>query len=443
METIKNLFYHLKHPPRHLVVASSAWISRIITALIGIISVRTLLLYLGEERYAVYAIVYSLSGWFALCDFGIAAALQNFISECRARNESYQKYIRAALQIALILIFCFAAVMFLISPFAQEKLLSKFTNISEVKNTNILLIVGYILILSAFTNIAYRAYYAFQKGYVSNILPAIASIIAMCLIVLCNAYFPIRENILTALLIFTLPQLCAAFILSAKIFGSEIKNIFKVNRVIVKELIIRALKFGGSSIMGALTIQMDYIIMSQTLNSIDIATYNILNKFFSLFLFIHAAILSAAWPVFNELFNSGKLSIIKNMVFKYILFGFCIIISGTILMYLFADNIIMFLAPNTPIYACTYLFFLFGIYYLLRIWSDTFALFLQSINILQIIWIVSPIQAVISCLAQYWFSLKYGIGGILTGLILSFLFSSCLILPYKMKQLFKSKIEEK
>jgi O-antigen/teichoic acid export membrane protein len=47
---------------------------------------RTLLLYLGEERYAVYVIVYSLIGWFSLCDLGIGSAVQNFISECRAKK---------------------------------------------------------------------------------------------------------------------------------------------------------------------------------------------------------------------------------------------------------------------------------------------------------------------------------------------------------------------
>jgi O-antigen/teichoic acid export membrane protein len=74
---IEKLKTFLNKIPRHLIVAASAWISRAVSAFIQIISVRALLLYLGEERYAVYVIVYSLIGWFSLCDLGFGIVLLN------------------------------------------------------------------------------------------------------------------------------------------------------------------------------------------------------------------------------------------------------------------------------------------------------------------------------------------------------------------------------
>jgi O-antigen/teichoic acid export membrane protein len=440
MQKIENILIRFKHPPRHLLTAVSAWIAKIITALISIISVRTLLLYLGEERYAVYVIVYSLVGWFSLCDLGIGSALQNFISECRAKNESYSKYLRAALQVTITLCIVFIIVLFFISVFIQKILLNKYFYINEIQTINIIGIIGVILILSVLLNIVYRVYYALQKWYISNILPAIAMIASMFLVVLCNRYFSIRESILTALLIFTIPQLVTAALPFVKIFKPEIKNIFNFDFSVIKELTTRAFKFGGVAIMAALTMGIDYIIMSQTSDAAGITEYNILNKFFTLFIFVHSTLLIAACPVFSELNIKSQFSVIKNMIAKYISFGFIIIISGTFLFYAFSDDLIGILSPNTNIKPTTMIFILFAILYISRVWSDTFTIFLQSVNVLKIFWIYVPVQALISVTVQYFLSVKYGINGILLGLIISFLLTSCWILPYKTHKFIKKRI---
>lgn len=429
----------LKSFPRHWVVAASAWGSRIVTSLISIISIRTILLYLGEERYAVYAITYSLSAWFSFCELGIGSSLQNFISESRAKNESYDKYIKSALQLICILVIVFLAITIAISPFIQDKLFIKYLNISEVQNINIVGIIGCIFVITALVNIVYKIYFALQKGYVSNILPAVSMIVSMTAIVFINRYLPIRANITIALLAFTVPQLLIALIPFIKIFKPFFTKIFDLDKDIMKNLLIRSLKFFGPAVMGVITLQIDYIIMSNTVEYMEVATYNIFNKFFILFLFLHSALLAAAWPVCSELFNKGIYKPIKSMIFKYIAFGSLIVITGTFATYKLSGVINSILAPGIPLRAALSLFVLFGTYYLLRVWSDTFGMFLNSINALRVFWIFIPFQAVISVSAQYFLSLRFGIKGILMGLIISFLLTSCWILPYKAWKVFKSK----
>jgi len=396
-------------------------------------------MYLGEERYAAYTIAYSLAGWFMLCDCGIGAALQNFISEGRARNKNYDGYLRAALQISLFLVVLFMLLLFLLSPFIQHKIFIKYLHIQEINAVNIIAITGAVVILSAIVNIIYKVYYAFQKGYVSNILPALSMIVSMALIVLVNRYSNVRESILLALLIFTLPQLITALIPFIKVFKGFFADIFNFNFDVIKELGLRAGKFFGFAIMSAATLQMDYIIMSQHIGPSDITSYNILNRVFMLLMFIQTAVLSAAWPVCSELFHKCEFNLIKSMLKKYILFGFSITLLGSILIYSFSDAIIHILAPETSINPAFIFFALFALYYLIRIWSDTFAMFLQSINALRIFWIYVPFQALISCAGQIYFSSKYGVYGILIGLILSFILTSCWVLPYKTWKVFKSK----
>jgi Membrane protein involved in the export of O-antigen and teichoic acid len=436
---IDKLKTFLKRFPRHWVVAASAWGSRIVSASIQIISIRVLLTYLGEERYAVYVIAYSLSAWFSLCDCGIGMALQNFISESRAKNQSYDKYLKSTLQLITVLFFIFAVILFFVSPIAQNKLFEKFDSILELQKINLIAIIGCILIATALVNIVYRVYYALQKGYVSNILPAFSMIISMIAIVLLNRYYPVRGSILAALIVFTIPQLIVAFFPFIKIFKKFFSGIFIADSETLKKLALRSAKFWGFAIMSAATLQIDYIIMSQTVSPEGITTYNIFNRFFLLILFIHSAVLAAAWPLCTELFNKGSYGQIKSMIMKYTLFGIGITISGALLIFIFSDFIIKTLAPETSLNPPNIIFILFGVYFLLRVWSDTFAMFLQSINALRIFWIYIPFQAIISISAQYFLSLKYGITGILAGLILSFAITAAIVLPYKTWKVFKSK----
>jgi len=72
---------------------------------------------------------------------------------------------------------------------------------------------------------------------------------------------------------------------------------------------------------------------------------------------------------------------------------------------------------------------LFGFYYCIRIWTDTYSMLLQSMSKLKIFWIYVPIQGIISFTAQYLCAIKFGLNGIIIGLITSFLFTAVWVLP--------------
>ncbi|EAY1564670.1 transporter, partial [Salmonella enterica] len=50
----------------------------------------------------------------------------------------------------------------------------------------------------------------------------------------------------------------------------------------------------------------------------------------------------------------------------------------------------------------------------------TYAMLLQSMNYLKILWILVPLQAIIGGISQWYFSSTLGISGVLLGLIISF-----------------------
>ncbi|MEA5000781.1 MAG: MATE family efflux transporter [Endomicrobiaceae bacterium] len=242
-----------------------------------------------------------------------------------------------------------------------------------------------------------------------------------------------------ALLCFSLPQILIMAIPFIKIFKNSIKHIAKVDLPVFKEFIIRAVKFGGFAFMALAVLQIDYFVMARTIDPVSITSYNIFNKVFIFAFFIYSSLLSAFWPVSSELFNNHNYVKLKNLLKNYTYIGILFMFLCIIFVYIFKNFIIKILAPDMFFTLNISFFILFSLYYILRVISDTYAMFLQSINVLKIFWIYTPVQAVISITAQYFLSIKYGINGIILGLILSFIFTSAWILPYKSYKIFKSK----
>ncbi|MDR2252013.1 MAG: MATE family efflux transporter [Endomicrobium sp.] len=421
----------IKQLPRHWVVASSAWISKVIVSLVQIVTIRTLLSYLGEERYAIYVIAFSLTLWFNLVDFGLGFSLQNFISESRAKKESYEKYIIATLQIIVPLLAIVLLAITLISSHVQEIIFRNFTFIQEVQNVNIVLFVGIICAATAVLSIAYRVYYALHKGYIPNIMPAIAAIISMFFIVLFNRYSPLRCSILSALLIFTLPQLLLALIPFIIIFKDYFSKTLNFNFEVIKSLFTRSLKFYGISILGLAYMQTDYLVMSQTLNSSEIVKYNIFSRVFMFFTFVHITMMQAIWPISAEMFIRMEFIKIKIIIKKCIRALAIFIALGAISIMFFANFIIKVLAPGLNIDPPLSLIALLGLYTFLLAWQNTFAILLQSMNVLRIFWIYLPPMVAINVLFQYFMSKKYGAEGIVLGLITSMILMSFWVLPAK------------
>lgn len=423
MHKIKNFF---KSFPRHLVVAASAWTSKIIVSLVNIISIRELLLYLGEERYAVYLIAYSLAAWFPLANFNIPYSLQNFISESRAKNESYDKYMLSSLQVLIFLFILFTVIIFIIASPVQEIIFRKFPPI----NDPVVLVVGVISIISVLISTVYNVYFAEHKGYIPNILPAFASIISMTAIVILRHYDQ-SANLTAALIIFTFPQMLLPLILFIKKFKKFFSHIFKFDLENIKSLLKRASKFYLIGIFTIIYAQTDYIVSSQILPPDEIIKYGIFMRFFLFPIFIYESLLIATWPVRSEMYVLHKYNELKGILKRYSFYAVVLIALAAFAIYIFSDFIISVLAPNTNIEVSYGLIIAFAIYAAIRTVTNNYIIFLNSINALRIFAYFMPFQIVINIISQYFFGKIYGAQGIVMGLIVSMVLTSLWILPFK------------
>lgn len=88
--------------PNHFYIAASSLVAKLVIALVQVISIHYLLNILGENKYAAFVLLSGFLVFFGGADFGIGSSLQNYISERRAKNEKYNDYIKASVNIIIL-----------------------------------------------------------------------------------------------------------------------------------------------------------------------------------------------------------------------------------------------------------------------------------------------------------------------------------------------------
>lgn len=383
---------------------------------------------IGTERYAVYAVLGGLQGWYMLADMGIGISLQNHMSEQRARGESSESHLAAAALLSLVLLILFIGLLYLISPWAAPLILKKFTFLSREEQLRDFLVVGVLSICVGIGSTAYKIWYAEQKGYLANIMPAVASVTSMGLIMFI-AQSSASDKLFWSMVASIAPLALFPTVAFCVQTAGSFSKIFSLGPEIVTPLLKRAVKFWLFGIMAAGVLQIDYIIMSQFLQPHDIVRYNLGNKIFALIFFVYNAVILALWPVCAEAIACNSWHIVKQVVRRYIAIGFGLVSVATVLFLRFMPDIVALLSPRERVEISANLILLLGIYYLVRVWTDTFAMVLQSMSYLRPFLLFVPLQAALSIVLQWLLGRQLGISGILLGLVSSFLLTVSWALP--------------
>lgn len=414
-------------------VVISNWMARILQAVLQIYIIRLLTTILNLDEYAMYTLLVALASWIYLSDFGLGVSLQNFISECRAKDKDFSPYIGNVTFLLIILFVILSAVFYAASIYMAPIYLNSF-DIPLQSKVFLVYTASLMYLIIALSSIVYKIYYAIHKGYISNIMPAISTIITFILLILVEQYNTFLSHKLLYALIFSLiPQAIISFLCMFLFLKRE--RIFIVcDLSILVSIVKRSLGFWLFGLLATITLQADYFIASNFLNSNDIVLYNTLMRLYALGFFVYNSILLALWPIVNENINRGQIEQVLSHLKKYIPLGVLFIVFFSFAFYIFSPFVFSVLVKNTTLNVQIFTISLLCIYFSLRVWTDAFAMVLQSANILKPFWMVVPMQAALSVVCQVFFIKRFGLNGLLYGIIASFILTVAWYLPYQFKK---------
>lgn len=410
-------------------VALVGWIAKIFTVVFSLINTRLLLDLLGVNGFALYSIIFSLIGWLSLLNFAIPSAVQNTISKFRIEQKDLTELFQTILFVVLAIIAFSIPLVIFISNLTYNSLFVNYTNILDVKY---LIIMLFLLSLSGLSEIFNKILFALHQGYWANMYPAFLSIIGFVILYLLqtkdinNVNIVLTTFFLPYLLIFAIACIQSIGLIKPKFH----KNIFLIVFSLMKNFFLFA-------VLAAFVLKVDYIIMAIVLKANEIATYNLDMRVFNLVLFMYGTVLAALWPVSSDLFHQKKFKLIKKSIHNNLLFGFLMTILLSSFIIVFKEPIFSLISGKDSLTISVTTGILTAFYILLRIWTDSYATILQSMNEVKVLIYVVPFQAFVSITAQYFFGMKYGVNGIIMGLCLSFLLTVAWVLPLKFYKLIK------
>ena len=422
--------------PRHIWIAASTWVSKLVIICIQFYSIRILIDILGLDGYALFTVALSLMGWFLLLDFGVGSSLQNKISVVRGVGGNHNSYFFIIISILLaILLIILCAIIWLAEPIAST-LFEKFIFLAAEHKIYTVKAFFILFVMNAFSQIVIKVLFAEQKGWISNLALGVGAIVSLGCLIFLKEMPRSSNDLLYSIYSYQLPTIIIILsVLVWKLFSIKKEIIFSKSAFLES---IEIIKKGGGfflfSLLSACVLQADYLVLSQKVVGDQLVIYSVFSRIFAIVLFFYSALLQASWPVCSENHAKGHYHIYKSIQKKYFGFGGAFVLMCGLVIWFCKDIVIGLFAPGKSLEVSAGFIILLLLYQIVRIWTDTYAMFLQSAGVLKPLWIMIPAQAIISVTFQWYGAEYFGLNGLIIGLILSFLLTVTWWLPYSFKK---------
>jgi len=419
-----------------LITVGAGWTSRIVAALAQLAMIRVLTETLGIGGYGAFAILTGLLGWFALADLGFGASVQNFISQNRVDGKTSVDAIASVAAVLAGAMLCLTALWAGIAGWAGPFLLSASQDITGQTATAGFFVFAVVATGTGISAIALRICFAEHRGYLAHLISAVSVLMSLALLLLVLPRLPAEDRFVWSLALFTgptwiLPMLfLAAYLIRHRARGHH----FHLSFADVRRIWSRARIFLLYNAMAALVLNVDYIILSQTVSAPDVAEYAIFSRVYALAFFVFSSVLSAYWPVCAEMLHRGETQFVRKMIARSILFGTAVILGATSMLWLFAEPIAQVLAPRGTLVLSLGMIPLFAAYWIVRIWCDTFAMVVHSANRTTVLLMIGPVQAALNIAFGWYGAQQGGLAGLLVGMTASFVLTVGWFLPVYMSR---------
>lgn len=321
--------------------------------------------------------------------------------------------------------------LFFVSPFLGPLLLKHSYFLSSQEKSHAFLISGLFFAIFGVSSMGLKFWYALQKGYVSNLLTAFASLLTLFGVLwIVHSHSP--HVLFWSLVALTAPP--AAMALIAIITMAAHNSLSRhLDSHILRRIWGRSLQFWLNSLLSLFVLQVNYLIMAQTLSNRQVVIYSLADKVFGSAMTMFLVALQALWPVVTELIVRQQWSRVMEHIRSYLLGGIGFMLAVTAFFLIFRHPILAVLSPREALTIAPSFLLLYGTYQLVMIWTGVFSTVLLSKTDLKPLLILVSVQALICAPLQWILAERFGLYGIVWGLLISFLLTTAWALPLRVR----------
>lgn len=413
-------------PRAHTILLG--WGNRLIGILIALITTPLLLKALGADRYSAFQIVQSLGSWLGLATLGVGPALKNAIASATAQARDDAPVRAAAGRVLAGVTLLGGLGIFAIGPFAANSVFGRLSLEHSVAALAVQ-VGGSLLLLTAVGHVGHEALFGGLRAPVSYAIWISSQFLRLGLILVVARFAPPQH----ALVLFIAAYLGPGALLGLSALGvAKIRPTQRVDRDSLRRLLRQGRPFLTNSTLAAAVNNVDYLIMSRVLSGTSIATYAVLMMIVNVLLTAMGTILAVEWPIWTMGFAAGRYSAIKMSVSRVAGYGAVIsviasVAAGEALPWILT----IWLGPKTIGYVPRPTIALFLSYLTIRVWTDTFTAGLHALGRAGWTAGVALMQATITGPAEYLLGARFGVDGVVLGLIAGQLCTAAWMNPWR------------
>jgi O-antigen/teichoic acid export membrane protein len=402
--------------------------NRLLSVLIGFVSVPLTIGYLGTERYGAWIAIGAILAWVALADFGLGNGLTNAVTSAASRDRPDLVRMHISNFLVLMTLLCLgtAGLIALLWPAIRWESVFGISDPGVAAEVRISLAIALALFLARFPfTAANRIYIAYQEGHVGNYWGAAGNVLSLATLIFVTQTRGGLPWLVFAIsgvsLIVEMASTLWLFVRRRPILRPSLRH---VDRSGFGEVMKVGTQFFLIQIMALVTFQTDVLVIAHFRGSASVPTYNLAYQLFNYATLPQALLFQYLWAAYNEAIARGDVAWVRKALKWNILGGLAWSSAAVAVLIVIAKPFIAWWAGPAFMPSTTLVLWM-AAWVLINAVTNTIACLLAAASHLRYQLIYSAFATASNLVLSVLLVTRVGIEGVIAATVLSYLVFIC------------------
>ncbi len=395
--------------------------------------------YLGAERYGVWMTISAMLAWLTIADLGMGNGLTNAISEAygKERPDLAQVYVATTFWLLVVVTLIFGCIIAVCWSWIDWVAIFNVESIQAQAETPPAIALAIVItLLNLPLSIVARIYGAYQEGATANYWLAVGNIASLLALI---AVTQTQSGLVWLVAAFSGTLLLVTLGSAVWLFGWHkpwLRPRISAVRYDSSRKILRAGgMFFAVQIAVLLIFQTDNLIIAHYLGASQVTPYSVTWRLFSYTTFLQVLIFPAVWPAYAEAFAQKDVAWIKRTLRMNLVLSVLSTLVLVLLLLFFGTRFIEIWAGRDAVPPFSLMIWMGSWNIIFAIMSST-ACVLNASGHIKGQMIYGILTAVVNIVLSVIFVGIFGITGVISATVLSYLFCSMIPQIYEVTKIF-------
>ncbi len=403
---------------------------KILSMIIMFIMVSLSIDYLGKEAYGLWILISGILVWTDLFDFGLTNGLRNKLAESLASPTNCSQTDKNMISATYAMMFIISIISFIVISMViylvNWKSLFNIEMFTNPEIQQLLLIIFLAFSINLFLKPVHAILNALQWPSIVLVFSLVTAILSLTTLYLLF-YMQIENSLLLYTIMMSFLPVLVMIIGSIVLFKNKLKcfrpTIRNIDFKLAKKVSTLGYAFFVIQLAGLVIAQTDTIIIAFLYGTESVTDYNIVYRYFSLFIIGTSIMITPFWSAFTDAYTKEDFNWIRESINRLLLAisAFSIVV---VIFIIYSDDVYKLWInerTNLPIE----LSLAMGIYVIIYSFSNVFIYFVNGTGYIKLQMYTSSVMAILNIPISYLFASTFGYG--VTGVVIAT--SICTAIP--------------